>query len=73
MTPDELQSVYLKVRKVIRSCETMSHWEGARRYAQLFINKVPSGRTRQIGENLTDVLAQKKQFIRLKHGTRRVQ
>ena len=72
MTPNELQSVYLKVRKVIRSCQTMPQWENARRYTQLFVNQVPSGRTRQIGENLTDVLAQKKQIIRLKHGTRRI-
>ena len=72
MTPDELQSVYLKVRKVIRSCQTMSQWEVARRYTQLFVNQVPPKRARQIGENLTDVLAQKKQFIRLKYGTWRI-
>jgi hypothetical protein len=50
----------------------MSQWESARRYTQLFVNQVPSGRTKQVGENLTDVLAQKKQFIRLKYGTRRI-
>ena len=72
MTPHELQTIYLKVRKIIRSCQTMSQWDGARRYAQLFVNKVPRNRTKQIGENLTYVLAHKKQILRLKTATRRV-
>ena len=73
MTPDELQTIYLKVRKVIRSCQTIEQWNGARGYAQLFMDKVPRGRARQIGENLTYALSHKKQIIRLKTGTRRVQ
>jgi predicted amidohydrolase len=68
MTPDELQTIYLKVRKVIRSCQTISQWEVARRYAQLFVNQVPPARTNQIGEHLNYVLIQKKQIIRLKYG-----
>lgn len=69
MSPLELQSTYEKVRKVIRSCVTMAQWEAARRYAQLFINQVPAYRSIQIGENLTQALAQRKQIIRLRYGT----
>jgi hypothetical protein len=70
MTSDELQSIYLKVRKVIRSCQTFPQWEVARQYAQLFVNQVPSALSQSIGTDLTHVLAQRRQIIRLKYGTK---
>lgn len=68
MTTDELQTAYLKVRKVIRSCQTLPQWEVARQYAQLFVNQVPRALTQSIGTDLTQVLAQRKHLIRFKYG-----
>lgn len=68
MTLDELQTIYLKVRNVIRSCQTMPQWESARKYTQLFINQVPPARTRQFGKHLTEVLSRKKKIIQFNRG-----
>jgi hypothetical protein len=59
----ELLPTYQKVRRVIRSCKTVAQLNASRRYAQLFMKRVPPTHAPVIAKSLTQLLKQQTHIL----------